>query len=277
LSGWGIYVLDAEGNQLAMFNSATPLPGIDKGLQLLALGPRRVLAVGSFGEHNRAWCGVLELDEENKPLIRVFHEAKRVPDGRPREDANADPQTTFVPSWIHRFQGRDGSETALVGRSVPIESGVRLNDRHLAIDLKSWAVSVCAFDTRGFAGNDSLYSHDGHLLHASSSVYHCPPREDESQPGDVRILFGHPFNWHRQLLPCDGWIYVPGLVWRRIRPGTWEVENLLRASTVLPHPYRALRCGVSAHYGLIGYRHYLYPQEAGAPVLFQITIADSVQ
>ena len=86
LAGWGVYVLDAEGNLLTMFNSSTPLPGIDQGLQLLGVSPRRALAVGSFGEHHRAWCGMLEVSPDNKPLIRLFHEATRVPEGRPPQD-----------------------------------------------------------------------------------------------------------------------------------------------------------------------------------------------
>ena len=75
-------------------------------------------------------------------------------------------------------------------------------------------------------------------------------------------------------MPHDGWLYVPGNVWRRIRQDNFEVECLLRPATVLPGPYNSLRIGVSANYGLIGFRSHLYPNETGKPVLYQVSIAD---
>ena len=273
VAGWGVYVLDAEGNLLTMYNSSTPLPGIDHGLQLLGVSPRRALAVGSFGEHHRAWCGMLEVSADNKPGIRLFHEATRVPEGRPPQEANADPATAFQPSWIHRFHGQEDDQTVLVGRNVPIGGGVRLSNRPLSIDLKTLAVGVVECETRGFAGNGAMFSRDGHVLHASSSVYHFAPSEQRGQLGAPARLFDHPFPYFHQLVPHDGWLYVPGNVWRRIRQDNFEVEYLLRPATVLPGPYNNLRIGVSAQYGLIGFRSHLYPNETGNPVLYQVSIA----
>jgi hypothetical protein len=161
----------------------------------------------------------------------------------------------------------------LVGRNVPIGGGVRLSNRPLSIDLKTLAVGVVECETRGFAGNGAMFSRDGHLLHASSSVYHFAPREQRGQLAAPAKLFDHPFPYYHQLVPHDGWLYVPGNVWRRIRQDNFEVEYLLRPATVLPGPYNNLRIGVSAHYGLIGFRSHLYPNETGNPVLYQVSIA----
>jgi hypothetical protein len=77
-----------------------------------------------------------------------------------------------------------------------------------------------------------------------------------------------------QILPFDGWAYVPGFVWRRIHPETLQVECLLPEGAVLPEPYRFMRFGVSAHYGLVGFPTFISPKDRGSPVLYSVTIGE---
>lgn len=265
VAGRGIYVLDADGTHVATFDISTPLPGIERGLQMLPLAPRRMLAVGSFGEHARAWCGILEIDADGKPAVNVFYEARRVPDGRPAAEANADPETAFQPTWIHRFHGRDGRTVALVGRGVRTEA--------LAIDCETLDMSLVTYRTRGYGANEALFSHNGHLIQVTgSAVYRFPPHDGSERMVQGNKLFEHKAVY-RQLLPYDGWAYVPGFVWRRIHPETLQVECLLPARAVLPRPYRCMRFGVSAHYGLVGFPMFIAPK-SGSPVLYKVTIRE---
>jgi hypothetical protein len=265
VAGRGIYVLNTRGDVVTRFTLDTPMPGIDAGLQMLPLAPRRMLAVGSFGEHHRAWCGILQVTDENQPSVRVFHEATRVADNRTEADADADLETAFQPTWIHRFPNRDGKQLAIVGRDR--------RTRSLAIDLDSLASSLVSFNPRGYGANNSFFSRNGHLLQLTGSgVYHFTPLEPGSNI-EGKKLIPIPFAGTQMML-VDDWAYITGRVWWRIQTETLQVEKLLPEQTELPTPYRNLHFGVSAHYGLIGYRLYVPPKEVGSPTIFQIRVVN---
>ncbi len=263
--GRGIFVLNRNGDVVTQFHKETPMPGIDAGLQMLPLAPRRMLVVGSFGEHHRAWCGVLEVSDTHQPSVRIVHEATRVFANRPKAEVEADIGTAFVPQWIHRVERRDASPLAFVGRSRCANA--------LAIDLDSFAVSLVPFYPRAFPGNESHFRQNGRFVNqGTEGVFAYQQLESGAVADEKRLIYRtHPY---AQLLVLGDRAYVSGPVWWSLHTTSLQTERLLPGTTELPEPYRSLRHGVSAHYGLIGFRRYVPPKEIGVPTIFQITVAD---
>ncbi len=268
VAGRGIYVLSRNGDVVTRFTIETPLPGIDAGLQMLPLAPRRMLAVGSFGEHHRAWCGILEVSHQNQPTVRVFHEATRVTENRPMAEAEADVHTAFQPVWVQRFDSPNGRQWALVGRN--------LRTNALAIDLKSLAVSLVPFHSHGFPGKDSYFRENGHFVQMSTTGVYASKQLDSGSLAEGKRLFAVGYPWS-QMLIVGNRAFITGNEWWSIQTDTLRVERLLPDQTVLPNPFRSLRHGISSHYGLIGYRLYVPPKEVGLPTIFQITVADEAE
>jgi hypothetical protein len=260
--GQGVIAVRPDGTRLATFNQTQHVPGYSKGFSLLGLSPRRALMVASFGKSNRAWCGILEIDESGKQSVNVFFEAKYVAEGRLPEAAAADPATAFQPAWIHRFRSHNEKDHVLVGR--------RELSGALQIDLDTFEVSVSPYNTKAF-GRQAFFSHDGHLLASlggNQLVYYSPPGQD----GSVRSRVLANINpYVDQLLLHEGWLYVPGRVWLRLDPGQRKPERLQPWPSWLPVGYWSLKGGVSAHYGLIAYDIYKH-----SPSLFQIQILEAM-
>ncbi len=265
VAGRGIFVLNRNGEVVTQFTKETPMPGIEAGLQMLPLSPRRMLAVGSFGEHHRAWCGVLEVSERNQPSVRVIHEATRVVDNRPTAEVEGDIATAFRPMWIHRVERHDASPLAFVGRDCCAQL--------LAIDLDSFAVSLVPFYPRGFPGNDSHFRRNGHFVNLTTTGVFAFQQLESGAVADGKRLITLTYPWS-QMLVVDDRAYISGATWWSIHTESLRVERLLPGTTELPNPYRALRHGVSAHFGLIGFRLYVPPKETGSPTMFQITVAE---
>jgi hypothetical protein len=258
-----VIAVQPDGTRLATFNQTRHLPGYSKGFSLLGLSPRRALIVASFGKNNRAWCGILEVEQSGQQSANVFFEAKYVAAGRPPEAAAADPKTAFQPAWIHRLQSHDGkNDRVLVGRrEIP---------GALQIDLDTFQVSVSRYDTHA-VGRQAFFSHDGHLLASlggNQLVHYFPPGQD----GAVRSrVLANITPYVDQLLLHEGWLYVPGRVWLRLDPGHRKPERLQPWPAQLPVSYSSLEGGVSAHYGLIAYDRY-----KRSPPLYQIEILEEI-
>ena len=243
-TGRGIVAIRPDGTGLTSFKGKTP--GYSKGHKLLGLSPGRSLMVGSFGDTNRAWCGLLKIDNNGQPSVNVFFEAKNVAAGRTPGQAAADTTTVFQPEDLSRVSHSDGRDFALIDRR-----GLSL----MLIDLASLEVSVPEKGLRlkglstetelGFLGR--LFVRDGLALPVNSGV----PISRNSK----RILYH------------DGWLYRPGYVWMRQHVDTRKLERL-QAKT-LAHEYWDLRVGSSAHHGLITYS----PSDVRQPVS-RVTILD---
>jgi hypothetical protein len=241
--GQGILVVRPDGTGVATFKGQTP--SYSNGHKIIGLSPRRALMAGCLGTTNRAWFGLLEVDENGKASANIFFHAKEVAAGRPREQAFADVNTAFQPGNLCQVRHADGKEYVRVDRR-----GLS----PLQIDLATLDVSVveevigAAASTRtdlGFSGERFL--HDGRPIWVNSGVASSPIS--------------------KQLLFHDGWLYRPGYVWMRQHVDTRKLERL-QAST-LPQPYWQLRAGSSAHYGLIAYD----PYDRSRP-LSRVTILD---
>lgn len=265
VAGRGIFVLNPQGDVVTQFTNETPMPGIEAGVQMLPLAPRRMLVAGSIGEHHRAWCGILEVSAKHQPSVRVFHESTRVAGNRTLAEANNDIDTAFQPMWIQRLEGRNGRPMVLVGRSRQAKS--------LAIDLDSLTTSLAEFYPRGFPSNDAYFRKNGYYVQIGTTGVYEFKQLESGALADEKELLDHRYPWAKMLLVGDR-AFVTGPRWWSIDTTTRQVEALLPDKAELPNPYRTFRYGVSAHYGLLGFRPYVPPQEAGAPTVFQITIAD---
>ncbi len=257
--GQGIVAFKPDGTRLATFNARDHLPGYDRGICLLGLSPRRALAVGSFGENKRAWCGVLEIDEQGKPSVDLFFEAKLAAEGRPAAESAADPLTAFRPNWIHRFNSAGGNSTVFVGRSELKGA--------LEIDLQTRQVSVSKFLNTSSFGRQAFFSHNGNLIASlgGNSLMQYTVADDNTAVRRQKLSTIDPYV--DQLLLHDGWLYVPGKVWRRMDPDELQLQRLQPSNSRLPTRYWSMKFGVSAHYGLVG--HSLYENQ---PPLFQISV-----
>jgi hypothetical protein len=243
--GAGIVAVDPNSKQVTTFRQDNIIPGYDKGFKLVGLSPRHTLMIGSFGEANRAWCAILKVDENGKPSAEVFFEAKFVANGRPKDVAEADPQTAFQPERVYDVTDAAGKRYVLVSRS-------KLKKK-LRIDPATRRVSVASVpkaSTRtelGFRGRSFIQ--DGKFLSSNS------PKLSESNA--------------RQLVYHDGWLYALGHVWYRSHVETGKLERLQPGFKKMPTNYWNARSGVSAHYGLVIHR--LYNRR---PPLYRVTIAD---
>ena len=242
--GQGIIVLRPDGTRLATFKGKTP--SYSRGHKLLGISPRRALVVGSFGATNRAWCGLLELDENDQPSVNVFFEAKEVAAGRSPEQASADVKTAFVPEQLHRVRHDDGKQYVLVDRAGL--SRLQIDLETLDVSVPEQVIGVPGVSTLtdlGFSGR--LFLRDGQPLWVRSGV--------AITPNSKRLLFH------------DGWLYRPGAVWMRQHSETRKLERL--QASRLDHQYMQLRVGSSAHYGLITYDPY-----KRTPPMSRVTILD---
>ncbi|MBL7037536.1 MAG: hypothetical protein ISR77_02850 [Pirellulaceae bacterium] len=244
--GRGIVAIRPDGTRMATFKRNEHVPSYWKGLRLLGLSPRRVLIVGSFGETNRAWCGILEIDEKGKQSASIFFEAKYVAEGQSPEEARANPNTVFQPEDLQYVEHTSGKDYFLVGRRGL--SYLQVDVETLNVTVPEKVIGAEGASTRtdfGFSGRTFL--RDGRPVWAHSGL--------ATLPNSKQILFH------------DGWIYRPGYVWMREDPETGRRERL--QAHKLPHQYWHLQVGSSAHYGLVTFDRY----NRGLP-LARVTILD---
>jgi len=239
---------------------------------LHALEPGKVCAIGSFGEHCRAWCAILQ-HRDGASQVHVFHQATRLPQDFNSEEAEHEAEVAFQPCWTHEYCGGDhGPRTLLVGREG---ANLRVKTQPLSINLDRLEVSVFPL-TLGWAENhhsQSYFSRQGQLLEANEFyvMHYAQPGgalpdgraqrelcENETHTGLV----------DKYLLPYRGWIYVPGGRWYRLHPETFEPEELVPGR--LPGEYEGLNYGVSAHYGLVAWGN----RGSGESKFYRVTVAD---
>ncbi|MFA8019252.1 hypothetical protein [Bremerella cremea] len=226
--GEGILVLRSDGTRLASFNGL--LPDYSKGHKIVGLSPRRALMVGSFGNTERAWCGILEVAEDGTPSVDILLEAKTVAEGRSREEASADITTAFRADGLSRVQRKDGKELVVVERHGLTPLYIDLQTLKVAApDIVAGREGLSTQTDLGFTGKRFL--HDGTPLWLLSGMANLPNSKE--------------ITFH------DGWLYRPGYVWMRQHLATHKLERL--QSKPLSQDYWHLRVGSSAHYGLVVY------------------------
>lgn len=226
--GQGIVAVRPDGTGLTSFKGKTP--DYSKGHKLLGLSPGRALMVGSFGETNRAWCGLLAINEDGQSSVNVFFEARNVVEGRSQTLAAADLTTVFQPEDLSRVRHSDGRDLVLVDRRELSLMLIDLESLDVSVPVKGGGLAGLSTETEpGYFGR--LFLRDGVPIRVTSGV--AISRNS------------------RQTLYHDGWLYRPGYVWMRQHVETGKLERL--QARTLTHEYWDLRAGSSAHYGLITY------------------------
>lgn len=236
-----IRVLSPDGTETCRVTAQHGLPPCDQDIKLHPLPGDKAIAIGSFGPHQRMWCGVVEI-EHDAPKVTLFHQAIRVRTPEDSKDDNG-PDLTCRVEWLHEHQWtKDGSKVLLVGRSP---------GRPLEIDLSTLKVTVSKATVFSYAGYWGMYSHEDYLVQTLNHhpVLVAPPGKTFADGKDYRYLgkieaSGAPspvLYWHDRL-------YVPGYPWFRIKPGTWETERL--DCQRLPINSTVARWEVSSHYGI---------------------------
>ena len=243
--GTGIVAVRPDGTIAATFRQREHIPGFWKGFGLVGLSPRRALMVGSFGNSHRAWCGILEIDEQGNQSADVFFEAKYVADGRDKQEAEDDPHTAFQPHRLLRVRNSAGKSQVLILRKDL--------SKYLCIDPDARDVSIGGISghtTRtdlGFRGRTFLLN--------GKSLAGLSPKLQNA--GVLQYVFH------------DGWLYAMGRFWYRVHIETGREERLQLSSLRMPTTLWNIRGGPSAHYGLVV--HHLYQK---SPPLYRVTIAD---
>ncbi|NND96351.1 MAG: hypothetical protein HKN47_03355, partial [Pirellulaceae bacterium] len=226
--GQGIIVLSRDGRRLGSFKKLIPPYG--KGHKLLGLSPRRALMVGSFGDSNRAWAAILEINSEGNLAADIFFEAKSVQQGRTIQQASADASTVFRPVGLSQVRYANGKDYAIVERRSL--SPLQIDLATLDVTAMPRVAAETGATTRsdlGFTGR--LFFRDGRQIHARSGV---------ATSTNSKKLHFH-----------DDWLYRPGYVWMREHADSGRLERL-QANT-LPHAYWHLHAASSAHYGLVAF------------------------
>lgn len=274
----GILKLDTAGRRVGLVGREQGLPPSNRGLMVHALGPGRLVAIGSFGDDERAWCARVDWTGPGAARVSVFHEATHMPRNDENETKTAfDAQLVFSPHWLHayRAKGDKADPFLLVGRYAPSHAGRRYP---LQLNLRTFEVSVmdCDLEAADFHDDASYFSRDGLILEGGdfSTSLRIParlrgageagwrklpvvnpapvnPRTDWlNSPDQVTRVGGSGYN-RTIALADDGWIYVPGMWWYRIDPRTWTGQRL--TSHWLPAPLRGdWRLWNSARFGLVG-------------------------
>ena len=256
-AGEGVMVILPTGEVQARIDQHGGLPPWDLGLQLHPLSPGKVLAVGSFGRPQRAWCATLTL-AGSRCEVDVFHEAREVANSTPRRGASGaehdESQWGFVVCCIKETRSAldEGRRRILVNRKGR-------ESRPLVVDPEQRTVRVVDLGTSTGAGvvrathflhltngdrltlseNQLVYlAQDGRILDNDRTATK-PLADAEGGLYAARKHAGH--------------IYLPGDVWWRFNPETLGVERLGPGPLTGRSTNDGRLYGVSAHFGLLAW------------------------
>jgi hypothetical protein len=207
------------------------------------------MAAGGITPH-RTWLAIVEL-QQDQPLVRVFHQAIYP---YPGEQADAYLKVGFQPTWVQLLDSGQGWRTLLVGgRNGP---GIR----PWCIDPDTLKVSVGGIKCNELQNHSRTFSaHRNRLFQATQHDVWLWDLDNEATAKSERKAicrtggpgYGTP-ELDCMLLPYRGKLYVPGDTWFSIDPETLESERLV--PSMLPKEHRFRVWGVSAHYGLFGWK-----------------------
>ena len=116
----GIWIVKPNGQIKRKVLQSDGLPPVSSNIMLYAKKPGQVIAVGSFGNHSRAWCALISLTKNSKIECKVFHEATKVVQaGENSKELENNPKLCFKPHWLHKYNTGSNLSYLLVGRYTP--------------------------------------------------------------------------------------------------------------------------------------------------------------
>jgi hypothetical protein len=250
----GLRVVSPNGQIVYRIGQRDGLPPYDRGVVMHPVQPGVAFLSGSFGEHCRGWCAIVDV-RESQP-VRVIHQATEVwshvsislRDGAAR---------VFIPFYVHEHIGEDpGQRLLLVGQRNPQNnhaSTLFVDLRTLEVQTSPW---TCWARGRRPDTGFHFYSGKGRLLHAFGSdlrpgvaEWTGPSLLDHHTLTERGLCEGGGGGGY--LLPLGEWIYVPEGrgYWYRIHRDTFEAQPVLREGAT-NHPYTGI-FSISAHYGIV--------------------------
>ncbi len=238
----GIWILSEDGVVLQKITRKDGLLPAGRELLLHPLGEGKVCAVGSFGEHERAWLAIVQADGKTA-AVNVFHQATEIKAASESGLIGNNPKLVFRPTWIHDYDWGSGPGYLLIGRRNKYGTA----RFPIIVEVRNFSVWVHLRDLADTTSHteDSFDSDHGRLLIASEHGVKCLDREGRNEE------ICHPTE---KLAGCllrhDGSIYVPGEQWFRIDPKDCRPEAV---SVVLDKKKVFDNYAVSAHHGLIGW------------------------
>ncbi len=252
----GLRVVSPSGEVVYRIGERDGLPPYDRGVVMHPIQPDVVFLSGSFGEHYRGWCAIV--DVRSNPAVQVIHQATVV---RPNaSDFGRDlAARVYTPIYVHEHTGDDPAQRLLmIGQRSP--SGQLLGT--LFIDLQTWEVQASQLTYWHRALNRDadfhLYSGQGRLFYAFGTD-HRPGVAEWTGPS---LLDSHTLSRRelcpggggcRYLLPLGQWVYVPdSFHWYRIHRDTFEEQPVLWQRFASHSVIRSTTIfRVSAHYGIV--------------------------
>ena len=258
-------IIDADGKTIQRIGTNDGLPPADQALLIHPISEGRVVAIGSFGDHQRGWCALVTAGVPGgRTQVNVFHQAVAInplSPGAGKVDDDSD--SAFRPTWL--AECRPGSPAGpwllLVGRAAATQS------RPLVIDLASLKVSVSA---TAFTHDDSqqatqafaaLNNNDSFLEMHNSSLYRYQLTWDGSRLSGTPALAASgdasagPFE---RLLPAGDYVYLfgnrraPDNSWLRCNLKSKEVERI-ETDYLVARDGPCTAFGFSSRFGLIGW------------------------
>jgi hypothetical protein len=250
----GLRVVSPSGQIMYRIGERDGLPPYDRGVVMHPVQPNVAFLSGSFGEHCRGWCAIVDV-RESQP-VRVIHQATEVRShasnfGRDRA------ARVFIPFYIHEHTGEDPEQRLLmIGQRSPqneLENTLFVDLRTLEVQASPW---TCWYRGSNPDTGFHFYSGKGRLFHAFG-LDHRPGVLEWTGPS---LLDHHGLSQRGLcesgggggcLLPLGEWIYVPEGrgYWYRIHRDTFEAQPVLRKGTA-NHPDPGI-FSISAHYGLV--------------------------
>jgi hypothetical protein len=241
-----IWVLNKSGAIAYHIAKPEGLPPAEFALRVYPFEERKACAVGSFGKEFRAWCATVDIAGE-KPIVKVFHEAKEVIShtgveaGHPRGTTT---NSTFIPVALIPHTTDDGKKVLYISRDQV--GSIYSGGAALVIDLATLAVSEARMPpTKNWQCGDQAdcyLSHNGRLM--NSWMLEGFQRD-----------FRHPrFPIEGQsFVKLDDCDYLPTMQgWERYDRNDDTYEDLCDPSVPLGRLGR-MRFAPSAHYGIVGW------------------------
>ncbi len=255
----GIWLLSTRGEIVAKIGRENGLPPYDQRLILTPISRGKMLAVGSFGEHHRAWCAIIER-QGGEGKVNVFFEATRLTT-REREPTTLAKDLTlaFDPIWAKTF----ASAPNATGRFFLIHRYVHNpQDPHnpvpvfpLKVDLQTKSVSVLEgipLDSLSPFYSGLCLLDDGKVLTRKRLLETLLlSLQAKNQSTTVPNFLETKYLDFHEIINYQGAIYLPASVWVRFDLPTLACEELGPAFHKPQLNLSSGRFAQSAHFGLV--------------------------
>jgi hypothetical protein len=180
----GIRVVSPPREDVRKIGADQGLPGYEHGMVLHPVSPGVAVVAGSFGEHQRGWCAVVDLSKPEP--VKIFHQATlvpshlvsmQVPPGPVEIDQvyRTDRERAFVPTHVHECRLQSPSpRILLIGRKIAKDAApplaVNLETQKAMSFPECFGRNVGLLLPWGDVRDNALFSEEGNLLLAQGAT-----------------------------------------------------------------------------------------------------------